>query len=213
MRERYGSEEAYRRSLAESGLTEGALKERIREQMMVQQLIDAKVRSTITVSPQEVARAIGAHPELAKPGDRVRASHLLVRVDERRSEEQARVLIEDIRRQLLEGAGFSTFAARYGQAGEEGTSMGWVAQGELMPELDAALFSLAPGEISAPIKTRLGFHLVKVEERRSATSLSLTDANRSVQHQLYQQKFLAAMTRWLEELKQKAYIEILVQGD
>ncbi len=86
--------------------------------------------------------------------------------------------------------------------------MGWVAQGELLPELDTALFGLTVGDTSAPIQTRLGFHLVKVEERRPASSLSLTEANRSVYQQLYQQKFQVAFAQWLGELKKKAYIEI-----
>ena len=87
--------------------------------------------------------------------------------------------------------------------------MGWVAQGELMPELDAALFSLKPGEYSRPIQTHLGFHLVKVEERRTAESLSVAEANRSVYQRLYQQKFQDAFGRWLAQLKRRAYIEIV----
>jgi parvulin-like peptidyl-prolyl isomerase len=86
--------------------------------------------------------------------------------------------------------------------------MEWVAQGELLPELDAALFSLPVGTVSEPIQTRLGFHLVKIEERRTASDLSPTDANRAVFQQLYQQKFEAAMRYWLSELQRHAYIEI-----
>ncbi|MBI1992535.1 MAG: peptidylprolyl isomerase [Candidatus Omnitrophica bacterium] len=211
IRGRFESEEAFRASLAESGLSEEQLKENLRDQLMTRQLIDREVRAAVKVSPQEVARAVAEHPELAKSGDRVRASHILIRVSPNASEEKARDLVEDLHRQLSAGADFSTLAKRYSEDPhrEEGGAMGWVAQGELLPELDAALFSLKAGELSLPIQTRLGFHLLKVEERRNASSLTVLEANRAVYQQLYQQKFQQAFTRWLGALMRRAYIEIV----
>ena len=87
--------------------------------------------------------------------------------------------------------------------------MGWVAAGELLAELDAAAFHLKVGELSEPIRTSLGFHLLKIEERRAASSLPLTEANNAVSQRLYQQKFRAAFERWLGGLKQRAYIEVI----
>ena len=141
----------------------------------------------------------------------MRASHILVRVGERRTEEQARSLIDDLHRQLVAGADVAALAKRYSEDAhaQDGGMMDWVAQGELLPELDTALFSLKAGELSQPIQTRLGFHLVRVEERRDAQSLSVAEANRAVKERLYQQKFQAAFSRWIADLKRKAYIEIL----
>ena len=212
LRGRFASEEEFRRSLVDSGLSEERLKEQIRDQLLVERLINTKIRSAIVVSPQEVARELGDHQELSKPGDRVRVSHILIRVAEARSEEQARALIEDLRRRLVQGEDFSALAKRYSEDpyAEEGGAMEWVAQGELLPELDGALFNLKAGELSGPIQTRLGFHLVRVEERRSASSLSVTEANRTVFKRLYQQKFQDRFGRWIGELKRRAYIEILL---
>ncbi|MBI3320663.1 MAG: peptidylprolyl isomerase [Candidatus Omnitrophica bacterium] len=211
LRGRFSTPDEFEQSLSDSGLSKEQLKESIRDQLTIQHVIDAKIRSAIVVSPQEVAQELSAHPELAKPGDRVRASHLLIRVTEERSEASARALIEDLHRQLTQGADFPSLAKRYSEDphAEAGGEMGWVAQGELLPELDAALFSVKEGMVSSPIQTRLGFHLVKVEERRTATSLSVMEANRAVYQQLYQQKFQEAFARWLAELKRHAYIEIV----
>ena len=211
IRARVGSEELFRRSLAGAGLSEEQLKERLREQLLVQKLIDAKIRSAIMVSPQEIASQLQTHPEEVKPGDRVRASHILIRVTESRSAEQASALITEIRQQLDGGASFAELAKRYSEdpQADEGGEMGWVAQGQLLPELDAELFRLKPGEISGPIQTRLGFHLIKVDERRTAASLSVLEANRAIYQRLFEQKFQAAMKRWLSELKRKAYIEFV----
>ena len=211
LRRRFDSEDAFTQSMEAAHLTRELLKEKLREQLLVQHLIDAKVRSAIVVSPQEVAQAAASHPELAKPGERVRAAHLLVRVNAQRAEAAARERIEEIRRQLEAGADFSVLAKRYSEDphAEDGGEMGWVAQGELMPGLDGALTSLAPGAYSQPIRTRLGFHLIKVEERRSVDTLSMMEANHAIYQQKFQQKYQEAFTRWLTQLKRRAYIDIL----
>jgi parvulin-like peptidyl-prolyl isomerase len=210
LRNRFESEEEFEQSLADSGLSLEQLKEQLREQAMIQRVIETAVRSTIIVSPQEVGAAVAADPQLAKPGDRIRASHLLIRVNESRTEAQARTMIDELYQQLVKGADFATLAKRYSEDlhREEGGLMDWTAQGELMPELDTTLFSLKAGELSQPIQTRLGFHLLNVEERRPAASLSLTEGHRAVYQQLFQQKFQTAFQRWLSELKRNAYIDI-----
>ena len=210
-RTRAGSDEEFRRSLEEAQLTEEQLKEQIQDQLLIAKLIDEKVRSTITISPQEVAGELANHPELVKSGDRVKALHLLIRVGDQRTEGEAKALIEDIVRQLDAGADFSALAKRYSEDPEraEGGDMGWVAQGELLPELDQALFSVKAGERSAPIRSALGFHLVNVLERKAAASLPLVEANHAVYQRLYQRRFQEAFAVWLTKLKDQAYIEIV----
>lgn len=210
MRSRFDSEEAFQIWLAESGLTEEQLKDEVREQLLAQRVVGQQVRSTVTVSPQEVAKVLGERPELAKAGDRVRISHVLIRVNEERGEAAARQIIDAILAQLSSGADFSVLARRHSEdpnAGEGG-ELTWMAQGELMPELDEVAFSLKPGEVSTPIRTRLGFHLIRLEERRASTSLSLMEANHAVYKQLYQQKFEQAFQRWMERLRSQAYIRV-----
>lgn len=210
MRARFESEEAFQDSLAESGLTEEKLREQVREQLLGQRVVNQQVRSTIVVSPQEVAQVLGDRPELAKPGDRVRVSHVLVRVGEERTDDAASQIIQDLLAQLAAGAEFSALARRHSEDphAAEGGELTWMAQGELMPELDAVAFRLKPGEVSEPIHTRLGIHLIRLEERREASSLSLMEANHAVYQQLYQQKFEQAFGRWIERLKAQAYIRI-----
>ena len=209
-REHLGSREAFLQSLQEMGLNEETLKDKLREQLMAQRLVDKHIRSTITISPQEVSAELGEHPNVAKAGDRVRASHILIRVSESRSEEQARQLAEQLHEQLGHGADFAELARRYSEDAQKdsGGRMDWVAPGDLLPELDQALFLMKIGELSAPIRSRLGFHLLKVDDRQDVSQLSLPEANRTVYQQIFQRKFRAAFTAWMNELKRKAYIQI-----
>ncbi len=213
-RSKMGNDALFRQSLTEAGLSEEQLKNKIREQFITQRLISAKVRSKVVVSPQDVASELSRHPELAKPGERIRVSHLLVRVNDQRTETQAKQLIDDIREKLTHGADFAELAKQYSedQHRDEGGAMGWVAAGELMPELDTVITQLSPGQASEPIQTRLGFHLVRVEERKPASSLSVMEANQAVFEKLYQQRFQELFIKWLDELRSKAYIQITSQS-
>lgn len=209
MRSRFESDEAFRAGLADAGLSMEALKRQIREQLMIQALIDRKIRSAISVSPSEVARVAAERGDPAEGEDRLRASHLLVRVGPDRGEAQAQALIEELHQRLAAGEDFATLARRHSEDPQrgEGGSLGWVARGELLPELDEAMFSLAVGALSGPIRTKLGFHLVRVEERRSASNLTILEANQAIYRELYQQKFEERFTRWLAGITQRAYVE------
>jgi peptidyl-prolyl cis-trans isomerase SurA len=111
----------------------------------------------------------------------------------------------------LDGADFAELAKAHSEDAyrRSGGAMDWMAQGELLPELDQALFTLRPGELSEPIRSSLGFHLLRVEERRSAASLSVLEANRAVYHELYQQKFEEVLHQWLTDLIRQAYIRVV----
>jgi parvulin-like peptidyl-prolyl isomerase len=210
VRQRAGSEAAFRQWLDEAHTSEERLKERLREQLMVQRLIDGKVRATIVVSPQEIAGEVAKRPDLTKSSSRLRVFGLLVRTGSTRSPEEARGLANDLRKQLVGGAEFAQVARAHSEDphAEEGGDMGWIAEGELLPELDAALTPLQPGELSPVIETRLGFHVLRLVDRRSASSLSMREAHRAIYEQLYQLKFQQQMGKWLNDLKRAAYIEL-----
>lgn len=209
-RRRAGSEAAFRHMLAEANLSEEQLKERLREQLIVQHAIDLKVRAAINVSPQEIAAEVAKRPEVARSTTRMRVSGLLIRRDRDRSPEEAQRLAHDLRKQLLNGAEFGALARAHSEDAhaEEGGDMGWVSQGELLPEIDTALAALQPGELSPVVETKLGFHVLRLVDRREASSLSLREANRAIYEQLYQLKFQERMRKWLGELKRNAYIEL-----
>ncbi len=207
-----GSDEEFRRSLAEAGLTEAQLKEEIRRQIIIERVIEQEVRSTISMTPQEIASTAVAAPPSAETGpEQVRLSHLLVRTGQGRSEEEAAALIEEIVQRLSAGEPFADLATRHSEDSYAhlGGMMDWVHASDLLPELAAALATLKPGERSQPIRTRLGVHLLQVEARRAAPRQPISEARERAYRQLYERKFKEAFTRWLDGLKQRAYIEIL----
>ena len=212
IRQQLGTPEQYQQMLQETQLTEEQLKQKLRDQLLAQTAVDRQVRDKIVVSPSELASLAGSQSvEPSNPGEEVRAYHLLVRVTERRSEEQARELITQLHQRIQHGEDFGQLARDHseGAYAQEGGLMDWVHPGELLPELDAVLFQLPAGELSEPIQSRLGFHLVKIVERRSRSAEQVVESRERLEQQLYQQKFGELFEAWLADLQAKAYIQLI----
>lgn len=211
IKERLGGPAEYAAMLQESGLSEEQLKQKIRHQLLAQQAIDEKVRSRLVVSPSEVAGAATSGMSGAAPGKEVLVQHILIRTTRERSPEHALALAAQLRERLRHGEPFEALAKAHSEDphAEEGGSLGWVRQGQLMPELDDAAFKLQANEYSEPIKTRLGFHLLKVLERRQLSEQQASESRREIEQRIYQEKFNKAMMAWLNELRQKAYIHVI----
>ncbi|MBI3320271.1 MAG: peptidylprolyl isomerase [Candidatus Omnitrophica bacterium] len=204
------TKEAYEQMLREADLSEEQLKSKLREQLLIQKVIDRAVRSKIVVSPSELAQLVGSSHNVSKPGEEVHLHHLLIRTTEQRSLEEAQALVTQLREQLLNGADFEAIAKDHSEDpyAQEGGAMGWVRLGELLPELSEAIGRLEPGQLSDPIHTRLGWHLIKIDQRRMVDA-ERGDARERPEQQLYQQKFSQTFSLWLNELRQRAYIQIV----
>jgi len=212
MRRTIGSEEDLRQALADAGLSKEGLKEQLRDQLMVKKIIGARVRSQVVVTPHEVAQELRVRPEARENELLVEVFHMLIRVNGRRSEEEAREAIEGIHQSLLEGEDFGELAREHSEDpnASQGGAMGWVGPGVLLPELDAVVFNLEEGKASMPVRSPLGFHLVKIGGRRTVSSVSANEQKRMIENRLYQEKFDREFRAWMDELKKDAYIDIRV---
>lgn len=211
IRRQAATPEAYDAMLAEAGLTEEQFKSKLREQLLVQRAIEYQIRPKIQVSPTEIAKASSQSEASEAPGEEADALHLLVRVSEQRPEAAAKKLVEQLHQRLAGGEEFEPIAREYSESpdAQEGGRMGWVRHGELLPELDAALFALSPGQLSESVQTHLGFHLLKLVRRRTISDSDAAAARRNIEMRIYQQKFAEQVAAWLSELKEKAYIKIV----
>ncbi|AIS96684.1 peptidylprolyl isomerase [Burkholderia thailandensis] len=135
--------------------------------------------------------------------------HILLRVGEGKSESQARQQLIDIRRQIEAGGDFEKFARTYSQDGSasQGGDLGWISPGETVPEFERAMNALQDGQVSNPVRTEYGYHLIQVLGRR--------DAEGSVQQQMDiarqaigQRKAEQAYSDWLRELRDSSYVQI-----
>jgi len=138
-----------------------------------------------------------------------RVRHILVKLNELVSEEDAQHRLNDLRERLIHGgADFAELARLHSEDGSaaNGGELGWVNPGDTVPEFEKAMNALKPGDISAPTKSPFGWHLIQVLERRSQ-DMSNEAARLKARKQIRARKSEEAFQEWLRELRDRAYIE------
>lgn len=142
-------------------------------------LAETFVREQIAerLTPEAIQVAYDARYADAEAVEEVRAAHILVD-----SEEKA----NDLKTQLDGGADFAALAAEHGTDGtaQRGGDLGWFIQGDMVPEFGDAAFGMEEGQISAPIQTQFGWHLIKLEGRRDRAAPPLESVAAEIQQEL-----------------------------
>lgn len=139
-----------------------------------------------------------------------RARHILIRVDAQTSEDAARRRLLDIRRRIELGADFSAMAKDFSQdpgSSVRGGELDWAYPGDLVPEFERAMAGLQLGQMSDPVRSVFGMHLIQVLERKREplTEQRLRTAARMM---LREQKLADAVSDWTREVRANAYVEI-----
>src|SRR3972149_4487370 len=157
-------------ALARENLTPEEFRTKVWEQLTVDRLITRKVRTSIVVSDEEVARYSQTRAGESQQPPSVRIRHIFIGIPGEPSPEdvaRARTRAAEASKRLRGGDDFGRVAAEYsdGAAALQGGDVGVIRQGDMDPALETVAFSLKPGSISDIIRTAGGFHIIKVEER------------------------------------------------
>jgi peptidyl-prolyl cis-trans isomerase SurA len=145
----------------------------------------------------------------AAPVTQTRARHILVKTNEIVSEEDARRRLQGLRERIAAGADFAELARLNSEDGTaaRGGELGWVYPGDTVPEFERAMTALAPGEVSPPVRTPFGFHLIEVQERRAA-DVSAERQRLLARQALRERKADEAYQEWLRQLRDSTYVEL-----
>jgi peptidyl-prolyl cis-trans isomerase SurA len=142
-----------------------------------------------------------------------RARHILVRTSEVVSESEARRRLADLRERIVNGADFAELAkAHSDDAGTtaRGGELDWIYPGDTVPDFERAMQELKPGDISQPVKTPFGYHLIQVLDRR-ASDVSQERRRLEVRKTLRERKSDDAYQEWLRQLRDQAYVELRLE--
>ena len=137
------------------------------------------------------------------------ARHILLRPSNQLSQDAARAQLAGFRQQIESGkASFQELAKLHSQDGSatQGGDLGWANPGTMVPEFEKVMDSLKLGDISDPLVSRFGVHLVQVLERREAP-LSMRDKQDMARNILRDRKFDETMKNWEREMRGRAYVE------
>jgi peptidyl-prolyl cis-trans isomerase SurA len=149
---------------------------------------------------------------LAAPVTQTRARHILVKTSELVSEADALRRLAGLRERIAGGADFAQLARLNSEDGTaaRGGELGWVHPGDTVPEFERAMNALKPGELSEPVRTPFGFHLIEVLERRTA-DVSTERQRLQARLALRERKAEEAYQEWLRQLRDRTYVEMRLE--
>ncbi|MFC5702745.1 peptidylprolyl isomerase [Cohnella faecalis] len=196
IKKRFPSESDFEAALQQSGLTLEDLKKQLSMQLRIFKLLEPRVK----VTDEEVKQYFEANKASFDQPEEVRASHILV---------STKAEADEIMKQLKAGADFAKLAKE--KSIDEGSKnaggdLGFFGKGVMVLEFEKAAFSLKVGELSEPLKTQFGYHIIKVTGRKEAKVATLENNKTEIRGQILQQKVDELSAAWLKELKSKAQI-------
>jgi len=146
--------------------------------------------------------------------DQTLARHILVQTSEIRTETQTKLLIEEIAERLKAGEDFKQLARQFSEdpgSKMDGGELGWSKEGDYDPEFEKVLNKTVTGEISNPLKSSYGWHIIEVLDRRNEDVSSEEQKNRAYQI-IYKRKFEQELQSTLIELRVEAYVDIKLES-
>lgn len=207
------TQEEFEQVVKAQGLTLEGVKKRLKEQVLVQKVIRRKVQLRISVTEQEIEKYFLENREKLETGLSYHARHILFAPSPPGGEaawDAARARAEEVWTKVRAGEDFAGLARQHSEdsTAGDGGDLGALKQGELAADLEGQILRLRPGDASAPYRSRLGFHIFKLEWKEGLTGETLTQAKQQIRDILFRQKYAARLEAWLAEIRKRAIIEI-----
>ncbi len=223
LKEPYGGDQAkFEQAIAQQNLSLEQLRENLRQQGLITKMIE-EVSKDIEVSDEEVATFYEEQKAELSVDETRRVSHILFS-PENTQDDEAEVTEADwqaaleeaqqVRRQIVDGAAFAELAKQLSDdpgSKDEGGEVGVIERGALLPEFEDAVFGLPEGELSEPVRTPYGYHLIRVEEIIPKHVPTLEEAREGLRAQIAAEDRRALWEEWLKQAKEE--LDVSVQED
>lgn len=209
IKQRFGSEEKFREVLAIQNISLSEMKEALMNDIIKAKIIRMKAGGKVIITPSEVRRYYDEHINEFVEHETTEALNILVRKKDTQ-DDNARESIKKIKALLDAGEDFEAIAKKYseGPNAKGGGRLGLIAKGEMIKEIDEAIFALEPGQVSEIVETPIGYHIFKVTKKLPAMSKSFDSAKDEITETIYKKKIQRNLAKWIKELKENAYISI-----
>ena len=176
--------------------------EEFKKMNLIKTILEKEVEKKAKLDPKEIRDFYDKNTDKFTIGTEVRARHILVD-----TEEQAKDIIKKLR--LNEN--FSMLAGQYSKdkaTAKNGGDLGFFGRGRMVPEFEAVVFNLKVGEnVNVPIKTRFGYHIVQVTDRKEGRAGGFEEVKGALERQLMIEKQKTLFDTYIEKLKKEAKIE------
>ncbi len=213
IRQRFRSEEALEKGLAEMGMSVAEMKKKLEKSLVIEEFITKQITHGITVAENEIQHYYDSQPELFESPLILKASHILITVSAEANQtdkELAKKKLKGVEDKLKKGADFAELAKKHsdGPSKANGGDIGYFERGEMVKPFEDAAFALAPGETSSIIETQFGFHLIKATDRMQDPPIAYKIAQYDIRKKLELEKSRITLDKYISNLKHVAKIEI-----
>lgn len=206
------NDEQFNESLKSSGLTRADMEARLRETLITNKLFARELRGREDLSDPELRERYNREKDRYRLPERAVLREIVVlKPTEPAKVDEARQRATDLLAAAQKpGTDFTQLASTMSESGsrEGGGSIGEVSKGELLPELDKAVFNAAPGTIVGPIETRSAWHIVKVEQRLPSEVPAFESIKDRLRREASEETFQRDFRAYVESLRKDAYIQI-----
>jgi peptidyl-prolyl cis-trans isomerase C len=211
---RFADRQGFDQALADMNISEADFKEQVKRGLSIQKLLEKEIYVKLVVTDEESRSFYDNNPNFFEKPEQVRASHILIKVAEDDDEDKkatARKKIEDVLEKVAAGEDFARLARTYseGPSRTQGGDLGYFDRRKMVKPFSDAAFRLQPGETSPIVKTRFGYHIIKVVDRKPETKLAYDDIKPRLIESLKKKKMQDAIGAYVNEVKSSATIQRL----
>ncbi len=211
---RFRTDEQFQNYLRHGKVTIESIKARITEKKELELLLEKTGK--LAVTDQEVSDFYNKNERFYQEREGVKARHILIKVAEnapKEEEEKARGKLKQAQEALTKGEDFAEVAKRFseGPSAPKGGDLGFFGRGQMVKPFEDKAFAMKPNEVSEPVRTRFGFHIIQVLEKREARKKTLEEVKDTIAESLRNKKFFQERRSLLNTLKTEAKIERIIK--
>jgi peptidyl-prolyl cis-trans isomerase SurA len=207
IRERFGDRRTLTKTLQAQGMTYETFRTQVREDFIVSAMRNAKVSSSIVISPTRIETYYAGHTEEFREEAKVKLRMIVVN-ENLNLPGASKKLLEEIRGKVAAGASFAEMASLYSEGSQRATGgdWGWIERKTLRDELAAIAFNLKPGEMSEVIATPTAAYLMLVEANKPSLVKPLSEVREEIERKLTQDERGRQQKSYIDRLKETAFI-------
>jgi parvulin-like peptidyl-prolyl isomerase len=217
----FATPEEFQKALAKENTTESDYRKNIEENMSMQKVLDQAVKDVPSATEEELQKFYNDNPDKFNAPERIRASHILLRVNSKNTPEQNAEIkkkLEGIRADIEKKTiTFADSAKKYSEdpsTAQNGGDLDFFARGQIKEKsFENTAFAMNPGTISPIIETQSGYHIIQVTGIKPAGKETFEDSKSAIKAYLDQGAKRKAVLKYVEGLKQKATIEPFMTAD
>jgi len=184
--------------------------------MAISKLLEAEVEPKAAATAEQVDAFYKENPDQFKEGEKVRASHILIGVEQgadAATKAQARAKAEQLLAEVKKGGDFAALAKQNSTdpgSAVNGGDLGFFAPGQMVGPFNDVAFSLAPGATSELVETQFGFHIIRVVDKQAGRTVPLAEVRPQVEQFLSQRNRQEHTEAFVKALRAKGKIEVLI---